>query len=536
MTTKTNRAKVVRLKKYTDNDIIVRKYLGLLNREIIEFYRVDGKINKDYEIRGSRIHYKSSVRYLEKQVETNLERHKSSSIQFDEMILNDVKFRRRVMYGKKPFEMGTYWSGKEKRLFFQLISRFSIHRLDDWCMKLPGKSKMEILNYYLVLKKNLVFLKNMRYIGLWDRSKYPIAYEMDENYIELEDYLSNKISDILIEASAPDEFQENEDSLISIKQWEKRWNRIYRKSNVVRQLQQNDKFRPMSYYRTPLKMSNKTMKILELVVRQHVRKLLWFAVLPNIHKRSISKRELLGLEPREEGEETTDDLVISFSESEKRYPHVVTDRSIENAVTLMKKEGHHAYMLGESILDMITKFDIEYKPADGKVFKRRETNKSILPKLIEKTVSYDIIGDPTETRLDDTSMVPTLEDKYNDAEKLYARKLEKVYETRLKGTSIDPNVEFEDPFCDDQLPLFENRLDNPVEFEMIDWETNYLETRDMVQSTRHQDALFNFFFQGYEDTTISTIEDTTMDQLAALDETDCPINISKTLKKWFVRS
>ena len=50
-------------------------------------------------------------------------------------------------------EIGSLWTSIEKRKFFRLLSRYSIHRFDDWYPLFNGtKSKQEILTYYEVLK------------------------------------------------------------------------------------------------------------------------------------------------------------------------------------------------------------------------------------------------------------------------------------------------------------------------------------------------------------------------------------------------
>ncbi|KAK6454234.1 uncharacterized protein RJT20DRAFT_57257 [Scheffersomyces xylosifermentans] len=109
---------------------------------------------------------------------------------------------------------GTLWTSTEKEIFFDALSKYSIHRLDLIRLRLPKKSELEIMVYYEVLKRGLEELKqnNLRQYRykrngithkinmphhtrrLMRYGEMPIAHEMSEYFIKFEDVQSDLIS------------------------------------------------------------------------------------------------------------------------------------------------------------------------------------------------------------------------------------------------------------------------------------------------------------------------------------------------------
>ncbi|GMM34018.1 hypothetical protein DASC09_013430 [Saccharomycopsis crataegensis] len=92
---------------------------------------------------------------------------------------------------------GTLWTHEEKECFFTGLSRFSIYDLASIKSLLPNKSEIQILNYYNILKKQLLVMKHNRrsYKKILSYKQLPIAHEMDEFFIEMEEaqaYFVNK--------------------------------------------------------------------------------------------------------------------------------------------------------------------------------------------------------------------------------------------------------------------------------------------------------------------------------------------------------
>ncbi|OWB81704.1 nucleic acid binding protein [[Candida] boidinii] len=88
-----------------------------------------------------------------------------------------------------------YWTLNEKELFFSLLSRFSIHRLDAIAENMKTKSKLEILAYYQLLKWKSKKLKlhSTRFLSSVGMNEIPIAYEMSEYYIAAEECLATRL-------------------------------------------------------------------------------------------------------------------------------------------------------------------------------------------------------------------------------------------------------------------------------------------------------------------------------------------------------
>lgn len=81
------------------------------------------------------------------------------------------------------------WTPNEKDRFFQLLSRYSIHRIDDISAQLPKKSKVQIMSYYNLLRKTLRKYKHDARLSkkLVPMSEMPIAFEMEPEFIKFEE-------------------------------------------------------------------------------------------------------------------------------------------------------------------------------------------------------------------------------------------------------------------------------------------------------------------------------------------------------------
>lgn len=113
-------------------------------------------------------------------------------------------YRRRLRSETEHGIQRTMWKPGEKERFFQLLSRYSIHRIDAICEQLPSKSKSEILTYYRALSKQLKRMKNSKtsYQRLIPMSEMPIAYEMSYEYTQFEESQSR----FLLNVVPPEDF------------------------------------------------------------------------------------------------------------------------------------------------------------------------------------------------------------------------------------------------------------------------------------------------------------------------------------------
>lgn len=109
---------------------------------------------------------------------------------------------------------GTLWTRAEKEIFFDALLKCSIHRIDLIQFRLPGKSELEILAYYDLLKaglqkarlkkrktydyevngqpRKIQLTRNTKHLMKY--SEIPIAYEMSEYFIKFEELQSELIS------------------------------------------------------------------------------------------------------------------------------------------------------------------------------------------------------------------------------------------------------------------------------------------------------------------------------------------------------
>ncbi|ODV94606.1 hypothetical protein PACTADRAFT_34358 [Pachysolen tannophilus NRRL Y-2460] len=134
---------------------------------------------------------------------------------------------------------GTYWSSKEKDIFFKCLGRYSIHNIDLIQEFLPGKSHVELINYYELLKQDLKLLKRRRktFKRLVQISDFPIAYEMSESFIRMEEEQSSMITAVeKIRDSdyiQKNKIEQDEDSLLNYENSKELIEKFYSVNNVI---------------------------------------------------------------------------------------------------------------------------------------------------------------------------------------------------------------------------------------------------------------------------------------------------------------
>lgn len=226
-----------------------------------EAYQFFDPFSKNRDLRKSRIHKDGRCKYLQNSEKRYEAAEVIGSSEEESDYDMDLQSREKRSGGYLQNQgMGSLWTGKEKQLFFHYLSRHSIHSIDTWSKRIPTKSKFEILTYYNVLKQNLEELKLLhtkKHGGILSYEEFPIAYELDESWISLEDELSRDVN----EPSTSEEIAEKHasmeiptDGVIDWNNWYKRWDPIY------------SRHRLMEYYpsnRQPNVFNKETMQMME---------------------------------------------------------------------------------------------------------------------------------------------------------------------------------------------------------------------------------------------------------------------------------
>lgn len=107
---------------------------------------------------------------------------------------------------------GTWWSAREKELFFEFLGRYGIQQVDRIKEHLPKKSVLEIMNYHKLLQNGLTHFKSTD--KAWRLASYadvPEALEVDELAIHAEERLS-KVRGV----SKPTPMENTEDDIVSV--------------------------------------------------------------------------------------------------------------------------------------------------------------------------------------------------------------------------------------------------------------------------------------------------------------------------------
>lgn len=356
--------------------------------------------NKDF--RKSSIHKNSRCIYLQRidQSQSFSARYSSEEESSDDNSSDEDEKPGRTR--TENYELGSIWNRKEKQLFFHHLSRHSIHSLDSWCERIPTKSKLEILMYHDVLKENLKLLKNLntrKHGGILTYKHLPIAYEMNEEWIALEEELS---SEPIQDNSTADLEQPPEDGLISWENWYKRWSPVY------------SRHRLMEYYpssRQPNIFGKDAKQLLERLAKSYTCKLLREVIIPVLDKKSVPKSSLQNYKILKTSRlrklrsncstlDISDNKDIAIATSNAEFPHVITEQEVINALIRLRLYRRHKHCLTypESIVESINKFNLNVQ--DGKLFKNKNiikhlqvplllNNANIYASPLKKTLQFD---------------------------------------------------------------------------------------------------------------------------------------------------
>ncbi|CCK67978.1 Rrn5p KNAG_0A02890 [Huiozyma naganishii CBS 8797] len=499
------------------NDLTTQ-YIKLYNREVKQFYQVDQFV--DYEIRGSRIHVDSHVRYLEKRY-----------------------LRQENLLGE---EMGVYWSGKDKRKFFKLLERYSIHRLDDWWHCIGNKSKIEVLQYYDLLRRNVRLLKDGRFKKLLRRSEIPIAYEVSEQFIELEELMAERLM-TREDAGAVCPLDHSDSGLVKFDDWNAKWLKVYRRSQ----------FEDGNLVKTPLPFSLESVQFIEGLVVQYVKRLLHFCVLPNINDCEVGKSDLLAY------------LSDRHARRKWSFPTTITREHIDRGLTIMRHEDIPVYTPGGNTLETLHKFGLVPEPLAGNVFRNRAIRDSLLPEILSASVKFNdsVTAKACSDELTGGAPTSTIEQPLDEdrahyrtgttTESLFIKKMAKL---DASVTQNEPHSDEDDPVSftivkRDGTPDVDatQRLDNATELSLYDWEAGQMDHADMVHSSKHESTLFHYFMhiaaakskrkrkgngknknkRGTHCVPLAAAQTGTP---SATHDRNPPIQLSQTLHDWFLRS
>lgn len=207
---------------------LTTQYIKWYNREVTEFF--DRIPNMYPKLHSSYVHVNSSYEF-----------HKHKSNQDSNVSDSEYNGIDESDEFGEVIEYGSYWSSSEKRMFFNCLSKYSIHRLDDWYPYFNGtKSKIEILTYYNVLQKNLKSVKERFPNLLYRYEDYPVSYEMDDNFIEFDEHMSQR----LVDRDQLEYYYDNQpvnninntntntntNLIVNFDKWSQIWNQFYQKS------------------------------------------------------------------------------------------------------------------------------------------------------------------------------------------------------------------------------------------------------------------------------------------------------------------
>lgn len=394
----------------------VRRYYAMYNGELEEFFEV---VSDDIsELRTSVIHARSECQYIQRE---RSEGEGQSEGQGEGQSEDEDESKRDE---EEYEECGTLWEAAEKRAFFRLLSRYSIHRVAEWRHMIPSKSLAEICMYYNVLKRNTQLLRGRKSKGLLRVRDLPIAYEVDEPFVEMEEYMSAKpLNKYAAAQDVPEPEQKPGHSLlglISLPRWQHRWKAMYSNAGLP------DLY-PMS--RISAQVHPLAMQYLEQLIRARLRLLLWRTVLPVLPNRSIHRSRLLPksrrttktrakgkkraeAEAEAEGDISTDteedidtdteedidtplDIRNGTSAGAEFTPAVISAEHVRRAVRTLQHDAAAAAWgvggrrdpfapatLAESVATTLRKFNVAYAPASGSVFRDRRIRAGIVPAVL----------------------------------------------------------------------------------------------------------------------------------------------------------
>ena len=297
----------------------------------------------------------------------------------------------------------------------------------------------------------------------------PFAYERGEFFVDFEEKMSASVTNEFDPAMS----KHQDDPLLSLDNWNRRWSPLYSRTNIQELL-------PIC--KVPLEFSQDAYDYLVECCKAYTKKLVWTSVLSGIEKRSVPN-------PHHEGDNNSD-LVVAFDDSRGNgyYPHVIKKDSIQRAIQSLKQEGHAAPTFGETILRSLHKFELDYEE-NGKLFKTKNIAASMVPTLIHNAMSLN---------LRTPEPLPTTPPAMNVPETSIAYELFKMHEeTNKRSGGQDDNDEQQRPKRACAQPFVEDdaldRINNPLELLLCHWEAELMEAADTGRSQRYQTALLAYF-------------------------------------------
>lgn len=152
-------------KKYSiaSSQDVSLQYFNLLTKEFNEFFDLDSAFGETFDL-----HIKHEPIYVN-----------------NDSFAND----------ESEFKSSLKWTSQEKDIFYEALARYGISRADDISALLPEKSTIDVVNLYNLLSKELKRYKSDEQLKdkLISLEEMPMAYEMSEKYIEMEDQFAQSI-------------------------------------------------------------------------------------------------------------------------------------------------------------------------------------------------------------------------------------------------------------------------------------------------------------------------------------------------------
>ncbi|SCU89622.1 LAFA_0E19526g1_1 [Lachancea sp. 'fantastica'] len=453
------------LKTSIESQNVVADYFLVFNNEIRRF--LDPLWCKS-QLSSSYVHVNSKVKWLSMGV-TERESADFSDVENND----DEEEEEEEEFGKVEGNyQGVFWSCEEKEVFFHYLSRASIHGLENWAHFLPRKSKFEIMAYYEVLRRNLEELKGLnskRHGGILTKMEFPIAYEMDEFFVALEEDVGQQVDKELQQeqqrAAEENAGSDLPDQLIDLENWSKRWNPIYSKTGV-------EELQPAP--KTALPFSSESLLFLEKCVELQLRRILLYTVLPNLDRKHVPRSNLLKDKPFRHSKhpEEPDELVVT-GEFQSAFPHVVSEEDVWKGLATMRQEGLAAPSLAESVLTTLRKFKLKHK--EGRIFKTHRTAMGVVPRILAHAEAvHDLENSRKEQKL-----------KEEPHPEIFAHIHQKLFQLNSKRKDEQSFIP-EDKF---------DQINNPLEQKLCDLELFKLEQHDIHLSKQYQHALL-VFMQG----------------------------------------
>ncbi|CAI4046529.1 hypothetical protein N7582_003833 [Saccharomyces uvarum] len=311
----------------------LRKYIALYNREVEEFHG-GAAAGRPREFHPSQVHVKST--------------HEKAS----------------ARDASVETSLGVEWDSEEKETFFWCLSRYSIHRVEEWRPLLPRKSAMEILGYYKLLRRASARASSRKAGD--DEGSAPIAYEMSSGWVALETQLSEAAGEAAGEAPATEEGDAEEGRLlIDHDSWRRRWEAIYSHSRIA-------EIRPLPRHALPL--SRGAAEALERSVRRYTRVLLWCTALAGMASRSVVAASASADENATANE--------NAGRGRRSLPTVVTRRQVERALCT-EARARDLHVLPRCVARTLRKWELDY-PREGKLFRTREMARLFLQSQLSR--------------------------------------------------------------------------------------------------------------------------------------------------------